>query len=34
MAESILTVPTDLTDEVAMRIFLQRLVDEVNKAKQ
>lgn len=33
MAESVLTVPADLKDEAALRLFLQRLLEEVNKAR-
>lgn len=33
MAESVLIVPSDLTDQAALRLFLQRLVEEVDKAR-
>jgi len=33
MAESTLIVPSDLKDEAALRLFLQRLVEEVDKAR-
>lgn len=33
MAQSTLIVPADLTDTEALRLFLQRLVEEVDKAR-
>jgi hypothetical protein len=33
MTQSTLIVPADLTDQDALRLFLQRLVEEVDKAK-
>lgn len=33
MAESTLAVPADLKDEAALRLFLQLLVEEVDKAR-
>ncbi len=33
MAEASLIVPADLTDQDALRLFLQRLVEEIDKAR-